>query len=41
MNISYLVGSRQMGIYRPNGDTYTGPSNSGHGGGHIHQNSSP
>ena len=30
-----------MGIYRPNGDIYTGPSNSGHGGGHIHQNSSP
>ncbi|ESQ39524.1 hypothetical protein EUTSA_v10001085mg [Eutrema salsugineum] len=36
-----VTGRRLMSIYRPNGDIYTGPSTSGHGGGHVHQHSTP
>lgn len=30
-----------MTSYNPDGDIFTGPSNSGHGGGHIDQASFP
>ncbi|KFK31632.1 hypothetical protein AALP_AA6G138000 [Arabis alpina] len=34
-------GRRLMTYYKPNGDIFTGPSNSGHGGSHIDQASFP